>query len=592
MKKRFFVWLCILAMLLALPVYAADSGAGTMLYRHQAFIAPELTYHAAVYAGDAGAMQAGYCLELEPNGEVRPIVMACDTMYGGLTMDEAIAYTEGMGYNVVGAVNTAFYNSPGIPIGIVVENGGLRSAADGLNAFAILPDGSYYAAHAPKVRFALQGELWEDAMELQYLNKGMSTEDIYIYTEDFSTVSTRVTERVWAVRMQILEGELTLSGALTLEVTEVLPQTGEVPIGKDTLILTARTNGINGNGYARFAVGDRLTLETKCADEKLAEAGYITGCGDILAENGMLTEESTWSPFVAGSHPRTLVGWRSDGTLVMYVADGRRAGYANGLTQRQAGEEMLRRACQTVVNMDGGGSSIIGVRQPGQWYVSTLNRPSDGAQRQNAAYLMLVTEKKADGKARYWHLRENGTYVLPNQKIDLHAFATDAGLYPAAADAEGLLYSTLWGISREPVYRAAAQSGLQKISLFGKGASGEGSVRVVTSPTRLYVAWADGRPLGDLVVENGQSLPLHISGEYNGVPIAADESCVTYEMSAPLGAADENGVFTVNALHGTEGTLTMHIADRSYTVQLRVVPSLRDYTDHRCKTALDFYLAG
>ena len=99
-------------MLLALPVYAADSGAGTMLYRHQAFIAPELTYHAAVYAGDAGAMQAGYCLELEPNGEVRPIVMACDTMYGGLTMDEAIAYTEAMGYNVVGAVNTAFYNSP------------------------------------------------------------------------------------------------------------------------------------------------------------------------------------------------------------------------------------------------------------------------------------------------------------------------------------------------------------------------------------------------------------------------------------------------------------------------------------------------
>ena len=592
MRKSIFAWVCLLAVLLSLPVSAVDSGAGTMLRRHQAFIAPDLTYHAAVYGEDGETMQAGYCLELEAGGDVRPIVMACDTMYGGMTLDEAVAYAEAMGHHVVAAVNTAFYNTPGIPIGIVVEQGRLRSAADGLNAFAILPDGSYYAARAPQVRFALGGAHWAEGMELQYLNKGMSTEGMYLYTADFSTVSTRVTDEVWAVRMRILEGELTLSGTLTLEVAEVLPQTGAVPIGADTLILTARTDGAHGQDYTRFAVGDRLTLETHCSDQTLTEAAYITGCGDILAENGVLTEERTWSPFVAGSHPRTLVGWRSDGTLVMYVADGRREGYAMGLTQRQAGEEMLRRACVTVVNMDGGGSSIMGAKLPGQWSVNVLNQPSDGGQRQNAAYLMLVTDRKPDGIPRYWHLRENGMYVLPKQKLTLHPFATDSALSPADGDGEGLLYSSDRGISAAAVYTAPAQSGLHKISVFGKGASGESHIRVVTSPTKLHVTWADGRPLGDLTVENGQALPLRIYAAYNGVPVVADESCVTYEMSAPLGAADEGGIFVVDALHGTTGTLTMHIADRSYTVRLQVVPSLRDYKDHRCRTALDFYLAG
>jgi hypothetical protein len=284
------------------------------------------------------------------------------------------------------------------------------------------------------------------------------------------------------------------------------------------------------------------------------------------------------------------VGWRSDGTLVLYVADGRRSGYAEGLTLRKAGEEMLRRACRTVVNMDGGGSAVIGARLPGEWVVEPLNRPSEGQTRQCAAYLMLVTDEVSDGIARYWHLAENGSFLLPNKRLTLHTFATDKGLYPTWEQEAALFYSTKSGISNEPVVTAPQQGGRHIIQIFGGGASGSGEIRVIADPTDLSVTFADGTPLRDLTVVNGQRLPLRIDASHYGVPITSDESCVTYESDLPLGAADENGVFTVNTLAGLKGDLTLHVADEEYTIRLTVVNSPTDIRAHRMKGALDLYV--
>lgn len=593
MYKKFLLILPVLAMLLSIPVAASDSGAGTLQQITRTVIAPGLEAISRVYAAEDGTMQAGYSLELEKSSDVYPIVMACDTIYGGMTMDRIIAYAGELGYNVVGAVNTAFYTSPGVPIGVVVENGGLRSSADGLNALAIMYDGSYHAVQSPNVRFCLTGGgLGEEFTRLEYLNKSIETDAVHIYTADFSTVSTRVTDKVWAVRLQILEGELTLRGKLKLQVTEVLKDAGAVPIGEGNVILTARNDGVNGALYTQFCPGDVLTLETLCEDERLTEARFITGCGDILVENGTLTDETQWSPFVAGNHPRTLVGWRSDGTLVMYVADGRRSGYASGLTQRMAAEEMLRQGCQTVVNMDGGGSSVIGVRMPGTYEVQTLNRPSDGGQRECAAYLLLVTDALPDGILRNWHLQENGQLVLPGQRVRLSAFGTDASLYPVWADSSQVEWSVGGAALAGNVLNAPKQAGLHKIKMTGGGASGTGNIRVITQPTDLFVTRADGRPVGDMVVENGDKLQLKISAGYYGVPIPADQTCVDYEMSVPLGYADENGVFVFDAIYGTEGTLTLRIGGYTEQIHVKVLPSRTDLSAYRYRNALDMYMGA
>lgn len=79
-------------------------------------------------------------------------------------------------------------------------------------------------------------------------------------------------------------------------------------------------------------------------------------------------------------HPRTAAGLSADGkTLVLLVADGRRAGWAAGMTMSELAEEMIRLGCVSAINFDGGGSSTMVVKTP-EGRQRVLNTPSDGSQ--------------------------------------------------------------------------------------------------------------------------------------------------------------------------------------------------------------------
>ena len=588
-----FIGAVLLMTCLVLPVQvsAADSGAGTMLESKRTFVAPGFSSYARSYGEDDGLQQKGFSLELSPDSEVYPIVMACDTIWGGMTMDAVVSYAERMGYNVVGAVNTSFFYSPGVPIGIVVEKGRLRTSDDGLNAFAIMDDGSYYIARDPETELTLHNAAWgEEPLRVDHLNKLFRDDTLHLYTSAYSTVSTRVgkDETAWAVRLLIEEGDLKLKGSVRLTVTEVLPAVQAVPIGDEYMILTASAEGPYADLWQQFAVGDTVTLQTDCSDEKLIQAAYITGCGDILVENGRIADSTDWMHNIAGHNPRTMVGWRSDGTLVMYVADGRDPGTAEGLTLRMAAEEMLRQGCVFAVNMDGGGSSIVGVRQPGDYTVTPLNAPSDGGQRQCAAYLLLVTDDRADGAAKYWHLKQNGLQVLPGQTVYLSVYGTDAALYPAVSQPQQLIFSDRRGLLEGNVFIAPEQGGAHRITVWGGEAFGEGDIRVIAEPTVLKITDRFGRKPDAVVLEQGEPLRLRIVASHHGKVIPADNTAIRYEMSAPLGKVDEQGVFIADALPGTSGTLTMRIGSYTQQLQVTVINSRTDASAHRMKTALDF----
>jgi exopolysaccharide biosynthesis protein len=81
-------------------------------------------------------------------------------------------------------------------------------------------------------------------------------------------------------------------------------------------------------------------------------------------------------PFAAVRHPRTALGLKKDGTLVILVADGRRE-QAKGFTGPEMSEILLREAVVDAINLDGGGSTTLYIEGEG----GVLNRPSDGHER-------------------------------------------------------------------------------------------------------------------------------------------------------------------------------------------------------------------
>lgn len=85
-------------------------------------------------------------------------------------------------------------------------------------------------------------------------------------------------------------------------------------------------------------------------------------------------------------NPRTLIGQKSDGTIVWVVVDGRRSTSA-GVTIYQSAELMKSLGCFTAANLDGGGSSEMIVNN------AIVNKPSDGAERSIGTAFVAYAKK-------------------------------------------------------------------------------------------------------------------------------------------------------------------------------------------------------
>jgi hypothetical protein len=98
------------------------------------------------------------------------------------------------------------------------------------------------------------------------------------------------------------------------------------------------------------------------------------GGGPVIVRNGkaVYTAGEEFLPQqLAPRDPRTGIGQRRDGTIVMVVVDGRRRGYSVGLTNFELAQALVRLGCVTASALDSGGSSTLAF--DGQ----LLNRPSD-----------------------------------------------------------------------------------------------------------------------------------------------------------------------------------------------------------------------
>jgi hypothetical protein len=80
--------------------------------------------------------------------------------------------------------------------------------------------------------------------------------------------------------------------------------------------------------------------------------------------------------------PRTAVGLKNEGqTLVLMVIDGRHPTRAVGMTYHQEAQIMLKLGCTSALNLDGGGSSVLAIRDSKTGKIQIMNHPSGGEER-------------------------------------------------------------------------------------------------------------------------------------------------------------------------------------------------------------------
>ena len=127
--------------------------------------------------------------------------------------------------------------------------------------------------------------------------------------------------------------------------------------------------------------------------EQIKTLDTAVGGAYILAEEGQLIYRSNQSSLTHGGvHPRALVGFREDGTVILMVIDGRQPTHSNGASHLQCSVLMHRFGASDTLLLDGGGSSCMVLRDPETNVYTTVDKPSDGQLRK--IYNSLIVIKK------------------------------------------------------------------------------------------------------------------------------------------------------------------------------------------------------
>ena len=116
-----------------------------------------------------------------------------------------------------------------------------------------------------------------------------------------------------------------------------------------------------------------MTVDVSVADgwESVTQS---VGGRDLLVVDG---QPVTPVPDVDGAHARTAVGIRTDGSVFFLTATN--SDLTNGLKLPDLAEVMISQGAVDALNLDGGGSTQMAVRQPGDFEVSLLTPPESEA---------------------------------------------------------------------------------------------------------------------------------------------------------------------------------------------------------------------
>ena len=286
---------------------------------------------------------------------------------------------------------------------------------------------------------------------------------------------------------------------------------------------------------------------------------YAIGALYCLAENGAVV-----SNLAAGSNPRTAVGQKADGTLVFYTIDGRKTGYSIGASLSQVGERLLELGCQTVLCLDGGGSTNLAVTTPDSTTATIINRPSETG-RKVTNQVFLVASDRASGDLDHFYVHAASDYVLAGSSVYVTATGVDSSFIPMPVPNHMLTASA--GTLENGVLTTPAGGGDITVTASGRGASGSTVVHAISTPDSITLKNGTSN-LTSLTVTPGSKTTLTAGAIWNHLTLGADAKAFTWSVSGDVGTVDENGVFSATT-PGT-GSLTVSAGGKSVTIPVSV----------------------
>lgn len=125
-------------------------------------------------------------------------------------------------------------------------------------------------------------------------------------------------------------------------------------------------------GFCGFTEDDKLIVAESMTEQEAMNLHIRDGCefGPVLIVNGVPNPQVYNGN--SGLNPRTVIGQRQDGAVIIVCADGRQAG-SMGATYKDMIDILVSYEAYNACNMDGGSSSVMLYRNPDTGIVEMVN---------------------------------------------------------------------------------------------------------------------------------------------------------------------------------------------------------------------------
>lgn len=277
----------------------------------------------------------------------------------------------------------------------------------------------------------------------------------------------------------------------------------EVAIPKDGMILVTR--GQHAQLITTSAMPGEpieLVMESQPDFERIKLA---IGAGSILVKDGVI------APFthnIEGYQPRTALGITRDRKrLIAVTVDGRDKSFA-GMTQLQLAGLMLELGAYYAVNLDGGGSSTMLARKPGDEQLSLVNLPSDGSLRRISNGLAINNTDTRKTGLRHIILQVDDHNVFFGTGRTIIVKGYDSNYNPVPIDLRDVQWQATGvegSFSGNVFYPSATGKAVITARYMGRQADIE--LQVLDTPALLEI------PYKQIKTGTQQSLPFNVYGK-------------------------------------------------------------------------------
>ncbi|WP_285396579.1 S-layer homology domain-containing protein [Lysinibacillus sp. fls2-241-R2A-57] len=484
------------------------------------------------------------------------------------------------GNRVVGAINASFFDmSEGFPLFLLAKNnvifngGAVSNGSDQYmnvpTAFGISADGSGVIDYFDfDVTLSHKGTNYD----MSGMNRARNIYESIVYTPQFYSKTTNTNEYGFEIVVDtgspITENKF--GQTLTGKVTKITPYGSKEKISiPPTGFVVSLQGGDWHSKLSQIALGDELSVNFSI-DKQWQDAQFIMASGPYLVkDNKPYIMMSTSSQRGRAVVPRTVVATSNNGKKVHFITVDGKQKHSAGMNMVQLANYLVSLGVERAINLDGGGSTTMGIRNYGNNNVVLANIPSNSGNTQRLVSATLQAVSTAPtGKGRYIDYKNstsNATLLEGASSSIAVKYVLDENYNALPLDGHLSLTSENNTLNVNGLSYTATKAGNDRIFINHDGTAVQSfQVKVVDAPAAMNIA-----PTSK-TVNSGETVKFTMDAKDDGgKPLVYNPSQVKWSVEGNIGTITNDGKFTAKN-PGATGNVVATLGTKSVKAPVTV----------------------